>query len=230
MTEIKDWNYVYEEQVSSTNDAIKKYCLEPGQKTVIRTSRQTAGRGRRGRKWFNGKGNLYFSLAFEFDIKQLGFLVMISSLSLAQTVEGLNPEASPSLKWPNDVLINNSKLSGILLEKAEGNYMIVGIGVNVETKPKKKQIHCKITSLKENGILCTAEEFMFAYLDNFNSNLALLQRGGKLQLRAEWLKRTCGIGQMITVRREDKVERGLFAGIDENMALLLTLYDEFWLL
>ena len=51
--------------------------------------------------------------------------------------------------------------------------------------------------------------------------MMLLQKAQKLMLRGEWLKRACGIGQQITVCRENKVERGIFVGIDENMALLL---------
>ena len=221
MTEIANWNYIYIEEVSSTNDEAKKYCQIPGQKTVIRTNRQTSGRGRRGRRWYNGKGNLYFSMALEFDLKDLGSLVMVSALSLAQAIEELNDEVSPSLKWPNDVLINNSKLSGILLEKGEGNYMIVGVGVNVATKPKKKKLPYNITTLNENNINCTAEEFMFAYLKKFDQNIDFLGRGGKRALRSEWMKRVCGIGQLVTIRQEQHADRGIFAGIDENLTLLL---------
>ena len=138
MTEIEDWNYISLGQIKSTNDEARQYCIEPNQKTIVRAESQTAGRGRRGRKWASGKGNLYFSMAFEFDLKNVGNLVMISSLSLAQVIEEYNPNARPSLKWPNDVLINNCKLSGILIEKGEGNYVIMGIGINVATTPKKK--------------------------------------------------------------------------------------------
>lgn len=221
MTEIEDWNYISLGQIKSTNDEARQYCIEPNQKTIVRAESQTAGRGRRGRKWASGKGNLYFSMAFEFDLKNVGNLVMISSLSLAQVIEEYNPNARPSLKWPNDVLINNCKLSGILIEKGEGNYVIMGIGINVATTPKKKYLLYKATSLHENDINCTAEEFLIAYVKKFNQNMMLLQKAQKLMLRGEWLKRACGIGQQITVCRENKVERGIFVGIDENMALLL---------
>ena len=158
---------------------------------------------------------------FEYDLRNVGDLVMISSLSLAQAIENYNSEVSPSLKWPNDVLINNCKLSGILIEKGEGNYVIMGIGVNVVTTPKKKYLLYKATSLHENGINCTAEEFLIAYVKKFNQNMLSLQKAQKLMLRGEWLKRACGIGQMIAVCRNNKLERGIFVGIDENMALLL---------
>jgi BirA family biotin operon repressor/biotin-[acetyl-CoA-carboxylase] ligase len=146
---------------------------------------------------------------------------MISALSLAQAVEEYDNNARPSLKWPNDVLLNNAKLAGILLEKSEGDYMIVGVGVNIAAKPKKKKIPYRITTLQENGINCTAEEFLAVYLKKFDQNLELLSKGGRLALRAEWVKRACGIGQMILVCRDEKFERGIFAGIGEDMSLIL---------
>lgn len=221
MTEIEGWHYISLEQVDSTNDEAKKYCQIPHQKTVIQTHLQTSGRGRRGRKWLSGKDNLYFSMAFEFDLQQLGYLIIISSLSLAQVIEDYNPIYPPNIKWPNDILLNNCKLSGILIEKSEGNYIIVGIGVNIATAPNDRELLYKATSLSENGINCTAEEFLTSYIKKFNQNMILLQKSEGLTLRTEWLKRACGIGQTILVCREDKIEKGIFVGIDENMALIL---------
>lgn len=221
MTELEGWNYIALKTVGSTNDEAKKYCLGFQQKNVIRADKQTAGRGRRGRTWISDLGNLFFSLSFEFDLKNVGALVMTSALSLAQAVEKYSSNIKPQLKWPNDVLLNGKKMSGILLEKGDGNYVIVGIGVNVVSAPENENLLYQATSLRENGIVCTSEEFLGAYLREFNQNLELVENNKQSNLQAEWLNRAYGLGQSIIVRRENEEEKGIFSGIDENMALLL---------
>lgn len=221
MVKLEGWNYIVLESVDSTNDEAKKYCLISKQKTVIRANRQTKGRGRCGRTWISNAGNLFCSLVLEFELKELGSLVMVSALSLAQTVKSFSDKIQPQIKWPNDVLLNRAKLSGILLEKGDGNYMIVGIGVNIVSAPKSEDLLYKTTSLRENGIICTAEEFLVVYLKAFNQNIELLKNGNKYDLFARWHNQAYGIGKPVIIRQDKKEEKGIFIGIDENMALLL---------
>lgn len=221
MTDIFGWKYVHFDIIGSTNDEAKNYCSGLYGKTIIHADQQTAGRGRRGRNWVSQKGNLFFSLVFEYNLQKLGFLVMISALSLAQAVEELSKQTKPQLKWPNDVLLNGAKLSGILLEKGEGNYIIVGIGVNIASAPENSELLYRATSLKDNGINCTAKEFLRIYLQKFNYQLNKIAENEITYLRQEWLKRAYGIGKSLIVRQEEKTEHGVFSGIDDNMALLL---------
>ena len=221
MVKLEEWDYICLQCVGSTNDEVKKYCSAPCRKVAVRAEKQTSGRGRRGRNWISEEGNLFCSLAFEFELKNLGALVMITALSLAQAAESFSAAVKPQLKWPNDVLLNGAKLSGILLEKGEGDYIIVGVGVNIVSAPENENLLYKATSLYENGIICTAEEFLARYLQKFNRNLLLLDRNKKALLKDEWLKRARGIGQPVVVRCDDREEKGVFCGIDDDMALLL---------
>lgn len=226
MDDVKDWEIHSFGTVSSTNDIIKDYCRKRGKKFAVIAEKQTAGRGRRGRSWLSGNGNLFFSLALEFDCRQTGKLVLLCGLSLLQTVKKMNPAADAVLKWPNDVLLNGGKVSGMLLEKGEGNYIICGIGVNVAVSPQVKDAAYQVTSLTEAGIKTTPRELMNLYLKFFSQNLSLLQTGKFAALREEWLKNAKNLNGEITVRTEKCTLTGIFRGLDENAELLLETAGE----
>lgn len=216
-----EWKYFEFKEVGSTNDKIREYCQSEGQCVVVRADTQTAGRGRWGRSWQSAAGNLFFSAAFEFDIKEAGKLAFICSLSLLQALKKIAPSADILLKWPNDVLLNGAKVSGILLEKGEGNYIIAGIGVNVAVAPKVENAVYKITSLADAAIKTTAPELMLLFMESFSQNLSLLQTKGFAVLRTEWLKYAKNLGKKIIVRQNGKEWKGVFAGIDEDAVLLM---------
>ena len=206
------------DEIGSTNDAAAEYATNgAGQRLVIRARRQTAGRGRRGRKWQSLDGNLFFSLLLEFKLADLGRLVMASALALLETVKQYDATADVWLKWPNDVLLNGAKVSGMLLEKAAGEYMVVGIGVNVVQSPQSAEMLYPTTSLQESGIMTTSDDFLQKYLLLFEKNICR----NAPDLRARWLKNAKGVGQKITVRQNGKKQSGIFKGIDENADLLL---------
>lgn len=219
------WQIVKLETVGSTNDEAKKFCRQSGCKTVITARKQTNGRGRGNRIWNSLDGNLFFSMAFEFDLQDLGALIIISSLSLWDAVKYLSPEARVQLKWPNDVLLNDAKVSGMLLEKGEGNFIIVGIGVNIVAYPQDAGLLYPATSLRKAGINISAEEFLHLYLQKFDSNLIKWRQKGIENLQQKWLQGARGIGQKIVVQTPKQKLKGCFAGIDKQANLLLSVED-----
>lgn len=226
MYKIKDWQCFEIEQTQSTNDEIKKYCTERGQKIVLRTNRQTAGRGRRGRQWICMEGNLFFSMALEFDVLRAGDLVIMSSLSLLQTIADFNPDAQLQIKWPNDVLLYEAKVSGILLEKAQENYMIIGIGVNIVAAPQENDLIYKATSLKQHAINTDAKTFMDSYIRHFESNLEAYAAFKTKEIFTTWKSHLKGIGSKIKIRQEKGEMNGIFLGVDTNANLLLKTQDK----
>ena len=209
--------------LASTNDTALEYSrCAGGEKKVIWADKQTAGRGRRGRVWQSLDGNLFFSLLLEFPLKDLGKLVLAASLALAETVKYLQPEADVKLKWPNDLLLNGAKVSGMLLEKGENDYMIVGIGVNVKQSPDAKDILYPAISLRAVGIEITAEQFLNLYIEKFAKTVQLSAH----KLREKWLQYALGLGKMIAVRQESVTEEGVFVGLDDNADLLLQVGAE----
>lgn len=206
------------EEVGSTNDIAAEYAaIYPEHKLVIRARRQTAGRGRRGRSWQSLEGNLFFSMLFEFSLRDLGRLIMAASLSLVDVVKAYKPDADVRLKWPNDVLLNGNKISGMLLEKGAGNYMIVGIGVNITQSPQMPDMLYPTTSLAQAGIAATADDFLQKYLGVFAKNIDLTAAS----LRQRWLENAKNVGAKIKVLQNGKEQRGIFEGIDDNADLIL---------
>ena len=217
----KEWQIINLDNVDSTNNEAKKHCFEPGGKTVIVAKHQTAGRGRRGRTWQSLEGNLFFSLALEFNLADLGKLVMISALSVLRTIKLLHPSVKANIKWPNDILLNNKKVCGILLEKGNGDYMIVGIGVNIMQSPQDDGMLYPTTSLLQEGIDTTTTEFLQHFLPIFSELLLIYEKQKFSQIRQEWEFSALGIGKKIEIRQDNKIIRGIFLGIDDTGSLLL---------
>lgn len=220
MVNVAGWKYYEFDKVQSTNDVIKQYCTEEGRRIAILAHEQTNGRGRCGRVWDSLSGNLFCSLALEFDLTKIGQLVAITALSLSEVLEK-ELRAKIFLKWPNDVLIDDAKISGILLEKGPLDYVIIGLGVNVKKCPENPDILYPTTSLAKQGCHIRAPELLDKYVERFSHNLAKLNEEGFADLRVEWLKRAKNLGKLITIRQNKKMEEGIFIGIDENACLLL---------
>lgn len=218
----QDWKIICFDEVTSTNDIAAEYAQTMnGEKLVIKAKKQTSGRGRRGRSWLSFDGNLFFSLLLEYNEQNPGMLVIISSLSLWQSIKTLAPSANVWLKWPNDVLLNDKKVSGILLEKADEKYMVVGIGVNIVQSPQSEDMLYPCTSLKESGINTSADDFLEIYLKQFDNNLNLLHNSGFEPIQQQWIANAKGVGTEIAVQQHNAKICGIFKGIDENADLIL---------
>ncbi len=122
------------DSLGSTNDEARRLAQAgAAHGTVVAARQQTAGRGRVGRSWVSPPGNLYLSVLLRLDLPlaRLAELSFVAALAVADMVDSfLPPDFRAALKWPNDVLVEGAKISGILIEQGE-TATIVGIGVNV---------------------------------------------------------------------------------------------------
>ncbi|NIQ13743.1 MAG: biotin--[acetyl-CoA-carboxylase] ligase [Candidatus Dadabacteria bacterium] len=222
-------------EVSSTNEVIDKLFNDKyiGDGTVVISDHQTKGRGRYDRKWISPSGlNLYMSLLFKPDIEPSKFPIFtfLSSCALKDTFSLYN--LSSSIKWPNDVLIGGKKISGVLTElkysdKYEVNYLIVGIGVNINLTrqhiiKEMSDISEKVTSMSielnndVNRELFTAE--LINKLDEYYSKF--LNYGSSVILD-DWLTKWDSIGKSIKVNVDGKLYEGIVKDVDENGFLYL---------
>lgn len=153
-TECFGKHVVYYEETDSTNTRIKQLAEqgEP-QGTLVVADRQNAGKGRRGRVWESPKGeNIYMSLLLrpEMEPSKAPMLTLVMAYSAAQAIqeqEGLEV----GIKWPNDLVLGTKKICGILTEmNAEIdyiNYVVIGVGINVNVKKFPQELSEKATSL-----------------------------------------------------------------------------------
>ena len=223
MKMIDEWLWLSFDELSSTNDKALELCLEPpAEKFVVTAARQTYGRGRRGRSWISLEGNLFMTQAIPLDISFIGDIVFMVSLSVLDTIKFISPNLDVQLKWPNDVLVEGCKISGILLEKAANGYIIAGTGINIKSSPSP-DCHTiyKTSSLKDFNIKIDSIEFLKIYLKKFDDNFNLWQKRGFSAIKDIWLQHAKGLDEEITVNLENESKVGIFKGIDDKGALLL---------
>ena len=216
---MNNWEIIKLSCVDSTNDEAKKCCYRIQEdKFAIIADKQNNGRGRRGRSWVGLEGNLFCSLGIKCPLEKSGELVFVTSLALVNTIL--------KIKWPNDVLLNGAKISGILLEAGSNEVMIVGIGVNIVAKPETNIANYPIGCLADMGIKTDKVSFLNRLLENFDTKENLWKSNGFAAIKQQWLKFVKGLGEKIVIQQEKNNKEGIFVGIDDCGALLLKANDK----
>lgn len=203
--------------------------------TWIAARAQTAGRGRRGRAWETGRGNLAASFATvlptsEATAATLGFVAGLAlDAALRAAVPSLSARgARPELKWPNDVIVDGAKLAGILLEaerlSAKQLVIVVGIGVNVVSAPDG--LPYPATSLHARGDAVEAEDIFRGLSDAFVGWLDAWDEGrGLPAVRKAWLARAAGLGGPVAVDLSGRRIAGVFETMDDAGRLVIRTPD-----
>lgn len=201
--------------------------------TVVWAKRQTAGRGRCGRRWESPKGNLYCSLVLRPEVPpaEAAQLSFAAALALGEALDGILPAASRlTFKWPNDVLLDGRKVAGILLESSGSrggclDWLVVGCGLNVTHFPKIV-VGLPATSLQAVGVMDARLDGLLAgFLQAFEDWRARWRSAGPAPLRDAWLARAAQVRGEIAVRLSGDELHGRFMGLDSSGALLLDLPD-----
>ena len=187
----------------------------------LRAERQTAGRGRLGRAWLSPDGNLYASTLVRLrpGNPQPASLALVAAVALHEAIAVFGVTAE--LKWPNDLLLQGAKLSGILLERA-GDAVVIGIGVNVAHHPDLPDR--PTASLAAAGSPVVAQTLLDVLAESFARWLARWRGEGLGPVRTAWLAAAHPVGTALTARLPDGSTReGLFDGLDPDGALILRL-------
>ncbi len=197
----------------------------------IRAGEQTEGRGRRGRDWSSPVGNLFASLLL-IDPKpgdRIGELPLVAAVALADAVDkAAGTLHLVQLKWPNDLLVDGAKLSGILLEAellADGRQAgVIGFGVNCLSHPPLTMYQA--TDLRSLGYTVSAKRMFEALAASFASQLdGWRQQGGFEATRKNWLNRAAHLGKEISVKTAREEISGTFADLDARGHLVLKQDD-----
>jgi len=214
------------DELDSTNSEARRLAEKGEQGPLwILAARQTGGRGRRGRAWHSGEGNLAATLLLrpKAPAAVIGQLSFAAALAVAEMAQHYAPGISIQVKWPNDVLADGRKLAGILLESGEdalGRWLAVGIGVNLAGAPPGTEFPA--TSLAQLGLVApAAQEALTVLAARFAHWYDVWMSEGFQTVRAAWLARAGGLGKSIRARLPDAVHEGVFEGVDASGALLL---------
>ncbi len=192
----------------------------------LRAGQQTGGRGRQGRDWASPPGNLYASTLVRLRPTDPApaTLALVAAVALDEAMRAWLPDTVPlTIKWPNDLLIDGAKLSGILLERS-GDAVVIGVGVNVAHHPDLPDRPA--TSLAAHGATVDAASFLETLAEAFARWLGRWRGEGLAPIRARWIERAHPPGTALTARLPDgSATDGLFERLDSDGALILRLAD-----
>ncbi len=243
---------LYLPTVESTNTLAMQLAYErPEEGLVVLTDSQTAGKGRRGRRWVDVPGcNVLMSILFR-PLFPPHILVMITSLAVVDSIAD-SCQVAATIKWPNDVLIEDHKVAGILIETSHDSngrmVAVAGIGVNVNGSIKELAEHASMqvpltaiaTTLESAcGHVVSREVFIARLLQYIEkSYFALQQEIVELPvvetvttepfsrlIRERWRSQLATLGRTIVVQQGNSVISGIAEDVDESGELLLRCHS-----
>jgi BirA family biotin operon repressor/biotin-[acetyl-CoA-carboxylase] ligase len=218
---------IYHAELTSTMDAAKQLARKGCSNfTTVIAGRQTSGRGRLKRQWFSDEGGLYFTVVLRPDLPPvLSFRVsFLASLTLAKTLNEMFG-VDVRVKWPNDLLVDEYKICGMLSElEAEADrvaFINVGIGLNVNNDPSG--IEPAATSLRAIlGRKVSIKEIVARYLDAFEQQM---QAAAVDRVIEEWKAYSVTLNREVRVVTTRDVFTGKAIDVDDNGALVLKCAD-----
>jgi BirA family biotin operon repressor/biotin-[acetyl-CoA-carboxylase] ligase len=227
----KDYQLLSFDQLDSTNDEARRQADNPSlDKLVIQANSQNKGRGRRGRTWVSEKGNLFCSILQRpnVPIQMAAQISFVSALAIhgaiREAVDGFDCDVL--CKWPNDVLVDGYKVSGILLESQvkkgtqDLDWIITGIGINLCHSPADTPYPCGfINAYRENNL--TAQMMLELLLKHYDEWMERWKTFGFQTIRDAWCQNAKGIGEEIIVKLSDEEIVGCFESLDQDGALVL---------
>ena len=194
--------------------------------TVVVAQRQTRGRGRMQRTWLSADGGLYFTVVVRPDIPMMmtGLVNLAAAIDMANVLRSLY-QIDACLKWPNDILVGNHKICGVLSQmEAEGDqvaYMNIGIGLNVNNAPETDEpIAISLKALLGRPV--PRREILVAFLDAFEKRMLAFDPHVVID---QWKLNTVTLGRQVrVVTIRDRVE-GTAVDVDSHGGLILRLAD-----
>jgi BirA family biotin operon repressor/biotin-[acetyl-CoA-carboxylase] ligase len=198
---------------------------EPG--TVVLAEEQTAGMGRLGRSWHSPPDvGIYCSVILKLPVPpaSLPVAMLVLALATAEAIQNATPLAC-DLRWPNDVLVHEKKVAGILAQFVDTS-VVAGIGINVNQTWLPDNLRTPASSLRmeSNGRIYSREEIIISLLSALDSFCGMLtNEGSESILRAFSAASSYALNRRVTI--EESGRKGITAGLDQNGFLLVRLDD-----
>lgn len=224
-----DWRIDHYQVVNSTQDYVRDAlelsdALREDAGLVVQAMSQMGGKGRHGNKWDAPIGNLYMSILLRptCGLSRAGELAFVSAVALSDALDAYidGDKHVKTVKWPNDILVNGLKISGILLEshlvdnKLDG--IILGIGVNIFRAPELAVALNDVA--KEPVYVNKVRDHILARLAHY---MEVWEAQGFGPIREEWMKNAHGLGGPMTARLPNISHKGKFKGITQEGSLIL---------
>jgi BirA family biotin operon repressor/biotin-[acetyl-CoA-carboxylase] ligase len=216
-------------EVDSTNLVAKKLANEgAAEGTIVIAGKQRRGKGSRGKKWISPSGGVWMTIILRPDVEpnKAPQLTLVTGVAVAETlIQECNLDVE--IKWPNDILIGNKKVSGILTEvktKIIGvEYVLVGIGIdlNINIPPELSDTATSLQAELEQEI--RGAELIQKFLKNFEDNYNEFKTGNFPFILNKWRNLSGTVGKYVELHRKGGVVRGEAVGISKNGRLVLEM-------
>ena len=209
--------------MDTAKDLARKNCPDF---TVVIAGRQTEGRGRLNRQWQSDNGGLYFTLVLrpEIPVPISSRVNFLASLTLVRVLREMY-QIEANVKWPNDILVDDRKLSGMLSElEAEADrvfFINIGMGINVNNDPAGVEPGA-ISLKKMLGREVSRTRLLSRFLDEFENRL---KNADFENVISEWKQYTTTLQRPVRIVTQREVSEGLAVDVDENGALIVKLAD-----
>ena len=223
--------YHHHRTITSTNSEARSLA-EAGcpEGTLVVAETQTAGKGRKGREWVSPQNSgIYASLVLRpyLPLEDTPLLTLMTAVVTAEAIIEATG-ITPTIKWPNDILVNGRKTAGILTEVSSEidsvEYALIGIGINVNTPVKalpKRPIFPASSLAVESGASQSRTELLAKWLGIFELEYLKLIGGSRTQLLNHWKSLSDIIGRQVTINRINETITGTITDIDSDGALRL---------
>jgi BirA family biotin operon repressor/biotin-[acetyl-CoA-carboxylase] ligase len=222
------WRIEHFDVIDSTNTWLADRALEGAPEGLVAVADfQSAGRGRLDRRWESPPGaSLLCSILLRPDVApdQLQLVVACVALAARAALVRLSG-VRPALKWPNDLIVGDAKIAGLLAEIVavdERLAVVVGIGVNLTHEGPANVVSTSV--LVESGVTITPPALLDILLDELETRRVLLDSsGGQSTLREEYQRALITLGQLVRVERTNDVLVGLATSVDEFGQLIVVV-------
>ena len=227
------WPVLIHHSLDSTNaEALRAIGGGAAAPFVVTAERQTAGRGRRGRKWVSPFAeNIYYSLVLCMDggMRQLEGLSLVVGLAVLSALRAVGL-SDAGLKWPNDVLVGNKKIAGILLElvgdPADVCHVVLGIGINVNMRSASEVDQAWTSVFLESGRMVNRNELISRLNDSLLEYLNRHAAEGFSAIQAQWEQNHLWQGREVSLIAGVHQVDGTVMGIDQQGALRMSVNGE----
>lgn len=220
---------IYYPSINSTMEAARKEALWGAPAgTVVIAEEQTAGKGRLQRNWISPRGGISLSVILRPNMEYLPYMVMIASLAVCKAITGLT-SLQPRIKWPNDIQINEKKISGILIEndirQNSLRHTIIGIGINANLRVADyPEIASLATSLSDlTGKSFPRADVVRQLLIEMESLYLSLPQ--KETIFEEWKNNLNTLGQTVEAHMGQQIYQGIAESVSPDGSLLLRQKD-----
>lgn len=226
------WPTIRFDAIDSTNEEARRRASsgDTGPCWLV-TATQTAGRGRLGRQWASPAGNLFATalLPYPRPPMEAALACFSAGLAVVDAARALGVDTDTvQLKWPNDVLVGQAKLCGILIETGmlHGQlWMAAGFGVNIEVAPERPDRPTTCMTALPGGEGLTAQRFLSALDLSFRARLHSLLGSGFHEVRRDWVNRAAFLGRKVELTTLSGRVEGEMTGLGDDGALILRLGD-----